>query len=206
MSNKKHQQKANVRKMTPGVYSPAARQAPHPRLWRRQSVQRIRKSALGSPLTLILIGIAVIALVVVVILLVNHQPAQVNSLPDTISVVEAYQKYQAGSFVLDVRTQEEWDEFHAPDTTHIPLDELESRLNELPKDEEIVVICRSGNRSQQGRDTLLENGFTAVTSVEGGLKEWSAAGYPIEARPISFTPTIIRRDTLRPLHPNERKV
>jgi rhodanese-related sulfurtransferase len=187
MSNKKHQQKANLRKTTtrpapaqPGSpnlkhRTPEAPGAPH------KSMQKnVRKGGLRSPLMLILIGIAAIALVVVAILLINRQPAQVNSLPDTIGVAEAYAKYQAGGFVLDVRTQEEWDEFHAPDTTHIPLDELESRLNELPKDEEIVVICRSGNRSQAGRDMLLENGFTAVTSVEGGLKEWSAAGYPIE--------------------------
>jgi rhodanese-related sulfurtransferase len=118
--------------------------------------------------------------VVVGVFLLNRQPATANTLPETITVEEAYEKYQAGTFVLDVRTQEEWDEYHAPDTTHIPLDELESRLNELPQGEEVVVICRSGNRSQQGRDILLDNGFTAVTSVDGGLKEWSAAGYPIE--------------------------
>jgi rhodanese-related sulfurtransferase len=187
MSNKKHKQKAKVRKTTtrPAPAQPGSPNLKHrtpeaPGAPRKSMQKNIRKGSLRSPLTLILIGIAVIVLAVVVILLVNRKPAYTNSLPDTISVADAYQKYQAGSFVLDVRTQEEWDEFHAPNTTHIPLDELESRLNELPKDEEIVVICRSGNRSQAGRDILLENGFGAATSVEGGLKEWSAAGYPIE--------------------------
>lgn len=99
-----------------------------------------------------------------------------------ISVDEAYRMYQAGVFVLDVRTQEEWDEYHAPNTTLIPLDQLPSRLNELPKDREIVVVCRSGNRSQQGRDILLNAGFNA-TSMTGGLKEWYARGYPIEGAP-----------------------
>ena len=100
--------------------------------------------------------------------------------PDEISVDEAYQKYQDGVFLLDVRTQEEWDEYHAPDTTLIPLDQLEGRLDELPQDEEIVVVCRSGNRSQAGRDILRNNGFERSTSMSGGLNAWRAAGYPIE--------------------------
>ncbi len=103
-----------------------------------------------------------------------------SGLPAEISVEEAYQKYQEGAFVLDVRTQEEWDEYHAPNTTLIPLDELPARVNEVPRDQEIVVICRSGNRSQVGRDILKEAGFESVTSSAGGLKAWSAAGYPIE--------------------------
>jgi rhodanese-related sulfurtransferase len=102
------------------------------------------------------------------------------ALPDEISVDEAYQKYQDGVFLLDVRTQEEWDDYHAPNTTLIPLDELESRLGELPQNEEIVVVCRSGNRSQIGRDILRNNGFKQTTSVSGGLNAWRAAGYPIE--------------------------
>ncbi|MCJ7432563.1 MAG: rhodanese-like domain-containing protein, partial [Anaerolineales bacterium] len=93
---------------------------------------------------------------------------------------QAYQKYQAGAFLLDVRTQEEWNEYHVPNTILIPLDQLQIRMNEIPRDKEIVVICRSGNRSEQGRDILLSGGFTQVTSMASGLKEWSALGYPIE--------------------------
>lgn len=103
-----------------------------------------------------------------------------QTLASEISVEEAYQKYEAGALVLDVRTQEEWDEYHAPNTTLIPLDQLPDRVDEVPKDQEIVVICRSGNRSQVGRDILLEAGIEQVTSSAGGLKAWSAAGYPIE--------------------------
>ena len=81
---------------------------------------------------------------------------------------------------MDVRTQEEWDEYHAPNTTLIPLDQLEQRVNELPKDQEIVVVCRSGNRSQTGRDILLNAGFEQVTSMAGGLSSWRSSGYPVE--------------------------
>ncbi|MEA5077769.1 MAG: rhodanese-like domain-containing protein, partial [Anaerolineaceae bacterium] len=64
-----------------------------------------------------------------------------------------------------------------PGATLIPLGELANRLSELPKDQEIVVVCRSGNRSAQGRDILLNAGFTNVTSMAGGMNQWSAAGY-----------------------------
>lgn len=99
-----------------------------------------------------------------------------------ISVDKAYEMYQSGTFVVDVRTQAEWDEYHAPNTHLIPLDELQARLSEVPKDQEILVVCRSGNRSQEGRDILLAAGYNA-TSMAGGLKEWYAKGYPIEGAP-----------------------
>jgi len=127
--------------------------------------------------------IAVLAVVGLIIYLLLQMGGNSNAsvdLPKEISVAEAFTKYQNGAFVLDVRTQEEWNEYRAPNTTLIPLDQLPTRLNELPKDREIVVVCRSGNRSQQGRDILLNAGFTQVTSMKGGLNEWHSAGYPIE--------------------------
>ncbi len=130
---------------------------------------------------------AATGILILVIILITFSggasPTSGNSLPPEINTQDAYQKYQDGVFVLDVRTIEEWVEFHAPDTTLIPLDELEGRLNEIAQDQEIVVICRSGNRSQVGRDILLAAGFTNVTSVAGGLNQWRDAGYPIVTGP-----------------------
>lgn len=100
------------------------------------------------------------------------------SYPQQISVQEALAKRDSGAFILDVRQPEEWNEFHVPGSTLIPLGELASRVDELPQDQEIVVVCRSGNRSEQGRDILLDAGFSRVTSMTGGLTEWRAAGYP----------------------------
>jgi rhodanese-related sulfurtransferase len=111
-------------------------------------------------------------------------PAQVTeaatTLPAEISIDQAHELYEEGVFFLDVRSQEEWDDFHAPNSTLIPLDQLESRLDELPVDEQIVVVCRSGNRSQAGRDILLNNNFEQVSSMAGGLNAWRSAGYPIQ--------------------------
>jgi rhodanese-related sulfurtransferase len=121
---------------------------------------------------------ATVILVIVALVFINSRTSA--RLPATISIDEAYQMYQAGAFLLDVRTQEEWDEFHIPGTTLIPLEELAGRVDEIPLDEEVVVICHTGNRSQEGRDILLQAGFKQVTSVDGGVNDWADSGYPIE--------------------------
>ena len=85
--------------------------------------------------------------------------------------------------MLDVRQPEEWVDFHMPGSTLIPLDQLEARLDEVPHDQEVVVVCRSGNRSQAGRDILVNAGYNPVTSMAGGLKGWRAAGYETVSGP-----------------------
>jgi len=98
-------------------------------------------------------------------------------------VQEAYELQQAGAFLLDVREQVEWNEMHAPGATLVPLGTLGSRLSEVPKDVPVLVICRSGNRSAEGRDILKAAGYTQVTSVAGGIRAWSAAGLPTVTGP-----------------------
>ena len=143
---------------------------------RRNNTERRPRSVLMRPGVQITI-LLVVALIIFIILQSGGSGG--NSLPREISVDEAYGKYQTGTYVLDVRTVEEWNEFHAPNSTLIPLDELATRISELPRDKEIVVVCRSGNRSQQARDILLGAGFDQVTSMAGGLNEWRTKGYPI---------------------------
>ena len=129
--------------------------------------------------------VTVLAVLALIIYLIASSVRGGNSsgLASTVSTDEAYQMYQNGTFVLDVRTQAEWNDYHVPNTTLIPLDELPNRLSELPKDQEIVVICHSGNRSQKGRDILLNAGFNA-TSMTGGILAWYDKGYPVEATGI----------------------
>lgn len=100
-----------------------------------------------------------------------------------ISVTEAAARRDAGAFILDVREPEEWEAGHIPDSTLIPLDQLAARVSELPADQPIVVVCRSGNRSQAGRDILLDAGFEQVTSMAGGLNEWQTLGLPTVTGP-----------------------
>jgi rhodanese-related sulfurtransferase len=124
----------------------------------------------------------VIALVLIAylgILLIQKNSAAPSALPVEVSVMKASEMRDAGAFILDVREPSEWTQLHIPGATLIPLGELPNRLNELPKDQEIVVVCRSGNRSAQGRDILLNAGFTKVTSMAGGMTQWQAEGLPI---------------------------
>ena len=157
---------------------------------RRKSSQRRRsyrsRSSLSGALRRPIVQIGILIVVAIIIFLIasagGEQTSNSGNLPAFVSVDEAHQMYTEGTFVLDVRTPEEWNEFHVPNTTQIPLDELAVRVNELPKDQPIVVVCRSGNRSQTGRDILLQAGFN-VTSMNSGLNTWRDSGYPVVSGP-----------------------
>lgn len=105
--------------------------------------------------------------------------ASVRALPAEVSVADAKALRDAGAYMLDVREPDEWTAVHMPGATLIPLGTLDKRLSEIPKDRQIVVVCRSGNRSATGRDILKKAGFTNVTSMAGGMNVWQASGYPV---------------------------
>ncbi len=137
-------------------------------------------SMLRNPAVLITAGVLVVLVIVGFVMFGGGSPKS-TGLAAEINVSQAYKLYQEkGAFFVDVREQEEWDSFHVPGTTLIPLGQLASRLSEVPKDQPVVVICRSGNRSQSGRDILLQAGYTNVTSMDGGVNDWKTNGYPIE--------------------------
>lgn len=65
--------------------------------------------------------------------------------------------------IVDVRTVAEWEnDGHANCTVNIPLDQLESRMGELKKDQKVVLVCRSGNRAGTAKQLLESAGFTQV--------------------------------------------
>ena len=100
-----------------------------------------------------------------------------EALAPEVNVDEAYTLREAGAFMLDVRELSEWNEGYIPGATLISLGVLEGRVDEVPSGIPVVVYCRSGNRSQVGRDILIQAGFTNVTSMSGGFNAWVAAGY-----------------------------
>ena len=89
-------------------------------------------------------------------------------------------KDNAGVFLIDVREPDEYAAGHIPGITLIPMGEVAARLAELPRDKEIIVTCRTGNRSGQVADLLREQGFTNVHNMNGGIVAWEEAGYPVE--------------------------
>jgi rhodanese-related sulfurtransferase len=84
----------------------------------------------------------------------------------------------AEAWLLDVREDDEWAAGHVPDATHIPLGQLGAHTAEIPQDQQIYVICRSGGRSARATQALNGAGWQAV-NVAGGMQDWAAAGRPM---------------------------
>ncbi|WP_182104615.1 sulfurtransferase TusA family protein [Niallia taxi] len=75
--------------------------------------------------------------------------------------------------VIDVRENAEFAFNHIPNAISIPLGELENKMNVLNKNDEIYIVCRTGNRSDLAAQKLTENGFNNVINVEQGMSQWS---------------------------------
>ena len=83
-------------------------------------------------------------------------------------------------FVLDVRNTPEFEGElgHLQGACLVPLDELQGRLDEIPRDRPIVAVCQSGKRSARATEMLLKAGFEQVANVAGGLIQWSRLALP----------------------------
>ena len=83
---------------------------------------------------------------------------------------KAFEMNKAGAVLLDVRTPAEVAKGMASESAvNVPLQELPQRLSEVPKDKDLLVYCRSGKRSMAASKFLVENGYTRVFNVEGGI-------------------------------------
>lgn len=97
-----------------------------------------------------------------------------------ISPTEALARQQRGALLIDVREPDEWRAGHIPGSRLIPLSELPQLLGELDRQQEIVLVCRSGNRSAQATLWLQQAGFSRVANLAGGMIAWVRAGLPVE--------------------------
>lgn len=102
----------------------------------------------------------------------------------TINVAQVQAMKNQGALLLDVREPHEFAEVHAPGSMLIPLGQLANRLNEIRSFENkpVVVICRSGRRSEQATGVLMQLGFKAVYNVAGGMLAWEKAALPVVKR------------------------
>ena len=84
-----------------------------------------------------------------------------------------------GAAIIDVREDDEWEAGHIDGALHVPLGDLPTRLDDLPLDDDMYVICRTGGRSRRAVAWLTTNGFDAI-NVTGGMGSWSLEhGKPI---------------------------
>ncbi len=84
-----------------------------------------------------------------------------------------------GAYLLDVREPDEWEAGHAPGAHHVPMTTVPARIDEIPTEGPVIVVCRHGHRSAQVVNYLLANGRDNVVNLDGGIVDWVAAGRPI---------------------------
>lgn len=96
----------------------------------------------------------------------------------TVSVAGVPDPVPDGLVVLDVREPVEWHHGHVEGALHVPLGELVARLDEVPADRQVLVVCRVGGRSAQAVAWLAQQGREAV-NLDGGMLDWAAAGRPM---------------------------
>ena len=105
-----------------------------------------------------------------------HRPTTINSADLRILLQSA-----SPPRVLDVRTPGEFDAVHMPGAYNVPLDLLREHRDEISShlDQDIVLVCRSGQRAAQAEDTLRRAGLTNVHVLDGGLAAWEATGFAV---------------------------
>jgi len=99
----------------------------------------------------------------------------------TLKPAEVQEKLKNGNhpFLLDVREKQELHEGYISGSKLIPLRQLSGHIKELPKDREIVCVCRSGNRSRVAARQLIAAGYSA-SNMKGGMLAWRWSKLPMK--------------------------
>lgn len=90
------------------------------------------------------------------------------------------QSSKKSTYILDVRTFEEWNSGHIPEAHHIELSCLESTFHELPQNQFITLVCRSGHRASLAASLLKKKGFSSVLNLRGGMQAWQLMNLPVK--------------------------
>ena len=141
------------------------------------SKHRRRSNHSNRRLYLIIAGVAAVLLLVLVLLRVPTSAGTVQSISPS-AYQEQFVSAAAPHSLIDVRTPEEFAEGHISGALNIPVEVLEARLSEVPRDKPVVVYCRSGNRSAEAAQILVNTGYTSIRDL-GGLNSWTAQGLSV---------------------------
>lgn len=88
---------------------------------------------------------------------------------------------QDAPLLLDVRTEQEWKTGHVTGSVNLPLSQMHRRLDEIPADREVALICRTGYRSSMAASLLESAGYSRLLDCVGGMDAWSASTLPTSA-------------------------
>lgn len=99
-----------------------------------------------------------------------------------IEVDELARKHGEGTVLVDVREPDEYVQVRVGGALLIPLVDVPERIEEIPEDQTVYVICATGARSARAVDYLTRQGYDAF-NVVGGIKRWLEAGHPVEHGP-----------------------
>lgn len=105
----------------------------------------------------------------------------------TIDVTEAERRLRedpAGPILLDVREANEFEAVRAPGAMLVPTSAFMTRVDELPADRPLMVVCHMGGRSAAVAGYLIRAGRTDVVNVAGGMEAWEGAGLPVRRGPV----------------------
>lgn len=85
-----------------------------------------------------------------------------------------------GALLVDVREKEEVQQlaYDVPNSLNIPLTEFEDRYTEIPKDRDVVLVCRSGGRSLRATAFLVNHGYNRAVNMQHGMMRWAQKGFP----------------------------
>jgi rhodanese-related sulfurtransferase len=99
----------------------------------------------------------------------------------TLKPGEVQEKFRNGKrpFLLDVREKQEMRDGYISGAKVIPLRQLNKRIKELPKNREIICVCRSGNRSRSAAKQLIKAGYSA-SNMKGGMLAWKWSKLPVK--------------------------
>jgi rhodanese-related sulfurtransferase len=86
--------------------------------------------------------------------------------------------------LLDVREADEFAQVRVAGSLFIPMSELGARMDEIPKDRPVLVLCASGARSQNVTAHLRSSGWDDVANVAGGITTWERMGLPVTRGPV----------------------
>lgn len=110
-----------------------------------------------------------------------------DPVPREVDVLQAKEMLSKGAVMIDVRERREVATlaFDVENVIELPLSQLTGSMGEIPNDKTLVIVCQSGSRSRQASVILMENGFTDLVNMDGGMNAWTERGSDVALEGVS---------------------